>query len=109
MMALTDDRVKFERAPFDHRRFAFLMDTRRRHSGVLMHDVTLPGEPVARDAWLLVPSVGRNGNTLPLQTFEEMLLGIGNDGSRAHAMTTPCPEGSIDSRRAVGLRRLGRQ
>jgi hypothetical protein len=25
-----------------------------------------------------------------LQTFDELVAGIGADGSRAHAMTTPC-------------------
>lgn len=27
---------------------------------------------------------------VPLQTFDELLRGIGNDGSRAHTMTLPC-------------------
>jgi hypothetical protein len=46
---------------------------------------------IAVDKWALVPASGRTGNAVPLQTFEELLQGIGSDGSRAHHMTQPCP------------------
>jgi cytochrome c peroxidase len=110
MKALTDDRVKFERAPFDHPAICVPNGYPEAAPGVLLPDEALPGEPVARDAWLLMPAVGRGGNAVPLQTFEELLLGIGNDGSRAHAMTIPCPVPvrSIDSIRATGRPNLGR-
>jgi cytochrome c peroxidase len=65
---LTDERVRFERAPFDH-----------------------PELCVADGArWVGVPAVGRGGNPVPLQTFEELLKGIGADGARAHSLTDPC-------------------
>jgi uncharacterized protein (TIGR03437 family) len=41
----------------------------------------------------LVPAVGRGGNSAPLQTFAELLAGIGSDGSRAHSLTETCPQG----------------
>jgi hypothetical protein len=37
-----------------------------------------------------VPSVGTNGNAVPLQTFAEQLAGIGRDGSRAHTLQQSC-------------------
>ena len=65
---LTDERVRFERAPFDH------------------PELCVPDG--AR--WVEVPAVGRGGNAAPLQTFEELLKGMGADGSRAHSLTEPC-------------------
>jgi hypothetical protein len=44
----------------------------------------------AADKWSLVPAVGRNGNGVPLQTFDELLRGVGSDGTRAHHMTQSC-------------------
>jgi hypothetical protein len=34
--------------------------------------------------------VGRAGAAAPLQTFDELLRGIGNDGTRANALTQAC-------------------
>jgi cytochrome c peroxidase len=65
---LTDDRVRFERAPFDHPELCVADGSR----------------------WVEVPAVGRGGNAAPLQTFEELLMGIGADGSRAHSLTEAC-------------------
>ncbi|MEO5741526.1 MAG: cytochrome c peroxidase [Vicinamibacterales bacterium] len=75
LKALTDDRVRFERAPFDH------------------PSLCVPvGYAATADAELfrLVPAVGRNGHAAPLQTFAEQLAGIGGDGSRAHTLQEPC-------------------
>ena len=73
--ALTDDRVKFERAPFDH--------------PALCVPVGYNGAATA-ELFALVPQVGRAGNTVPLQTFAEQLAGIGRDGSRAHTLQQTC-------------------
>ena len=75
LKALTDDRVKFERAPFDH--------------PSLCVPVGYQGSADA-ELFALVPRVGRGGNTVPLQTFAEQLAGIGRDGSRAHALQERC-------------------
>jgi hypothetical protein len=66
--ALTDERVRYERAPFDH------------------PELCVPDG----NRWVQVPAVGRGGNGVPLQTFEERLKGIGADGARAHALTEAC-------------------
>jgi cytochrome c peroxidase len=83
MRALTDDRVRYERAPFDHPELCA-------PSGHVEQaaNADFPGSAV--DNWTLVPAVGARGNSVPLQTFEELLLGIGKDGSRAHTMTQVC-------------------
>lgn len=75
LKALTDDRVKFERAPFDH--------------PSLCVPVGYQGSADA-ELFALVPSVGRGGNAVPLQTFAEQLAGIGRDGSRAHSLQQSC-------------------
>lgn len=77
MKSLTDERVKFERAPFDH------------------PGLCIPVGHAAdgADKWALIPAVGKSGNNVPLQTFEELLTGVGNDGSRAHTLTESCTAG----------------
>ncbi len=64
LKALTDDRVRFERAPFDHPELC-----------VPIGQAEVAAEPFLRSA----------GNFVPLRTFEEMLKGTGTDGSRAHS------------------------
>lgn len=76
MKTFTDDRVRFERAPFDHPELCVPVG----------HDEADKG----RDRWASIPLVGAKGNSAPLQTFEELLLGIGKDGSRAHSLTEAC-------------------
>lgn len=100
MKALTDERVKYERAPFDHPSLCVPSGHPEASPGVLARDETVDGAPLARDTWVLVPAVGRGGSAVPLQTFEELLLGVGNDGTRAHTMTIPCrPDGGHPSAR----------
>jgi hypothetical protein len=67
---------------------------------MLAHNDRFPGAPIAADAMFLVPAVGSEGGTAPLQTFDELLRGIGNDGTRAHTLTTPC-----DAAAAARIRR----
>ena len=90
MKALTDDRVRFERAPFDHPELC-VPDG---HLPGVAPALQPNGNPAfamsAADRWIGIPAVGRNGNTVPLQTFEELLAGVGSNGSRAHNMTDAC-------------------
>jgi cytochrome c peroxidase len=84
LKSLSDDRVRFERAPFDHPELC-----------VAVANTSSPAEggvfPLsAGDTWAGIPAVGRGGNTAPLQTFEELLLGAGADGTRAHTLTDSC-------------------
>jgi cytochrome c peroxidase len=91
MKALTDERVRFERAPFDHPALCVPVGYEELRPGVVLPDTSDEGSRRdGADLWALVPAVGRGGNRVPLQTFEEMLAGIGIDGSRAHSMRQPC-------------------
>ena len=91
LKSLTDDRVRFERAPFDHPE---LCVPAGHDESALLGLMPAPFDHrfpfSAADRWAALAAVGRNGNTVPLQTFEELLAGIGADGSRAHAMNESC-------------------
>jgi hypothetical protein len=82
--------VRFERAPFDHPSICVPHGHPEREPGVLVPHEGFPGAPIAADTMILVPAVGAGGADVPLQTFDELLRGIGNDGSRAHTMTMLC-------------------
>lgn len=90
LTALTDDRVRFERAPFDHPSICVPVGYSERTPGVLTPDPSPGNAGAAADLFALVPAVGQGGNAVPLQTFSEELAGIGRDGSRAHTMQQPC-------------------
>ena len=90
LKALTDDRVRFERAPFDHPSLCVPIGYSENPPGVLTPDTASGSAAAAADLWALIPAVGQNGNTVPLQTFVELLLGVGRDGSRAHTLQQPC-------------------
>jgi hypothetical protein len=91
LKALTDDRVRYERAPFDHPSLCLPVGYAETTPGVLRPDPS-PGaaSTSAADLLALVPAVGQGGNSVPLQTFAEQLAGVGRDGSRAHALQQPC-------------------
>ena len=87
MKALTDERVRFERAPFDHPELCVST------GHVESLGQSLPGRTAPRtatDRWASIPAVGAKGNAVPLQTFEELLSGVGRDGSRAHTLSDAC-------------------
>ena len=91
MRALTDDRVRFEQAPFDHPAICVPVGHVEAPTGGLRPDTSADGNAAdATDAWALVPAVGRGGHAVPLQTFQEQLVGIGRDGERAHALERAC-------------------
>jgi len=89
LKALTDDRVRFQRAPFDHPSLCVPNGHFEEAPGQLAIDNIQAGV-VALDRWALVREVGSGGTNVPLQTFEELLRGIGSDGSRANNMTVAC-------------------
>lgn len=91
MKALTDDRVRYQQAPFDHPSLCVPVGHVEAAPGILAAD-TSDGRfaSSAIDRWAHIPAVGREGDTVPLQTFDELLRGIGNDGSRAHNLTQAC-------------------
>jgi hypothetical protein len=83
LRALTDERVRFERAPFDHPALCVPAEDRDLASA-------RAGNGRARERWANIPQVGARGNRVPLQTFEELLRGVGKDGSRAHNLVASC-------------------
>jgi len=88
MKAFTDDRVRFERAPFDHPELCVSIGHVEDGKDNVARQ---PSDPrLAAERWARIPPVGTTGNRVPLQTFEELLLGVGDDGSRAHTLTEPC-------------------
>ena len=89
LKALTDDRVRYQSAPFDHPSLCVPHGAAELAPGVPAVDQAQTGV-TARDNWALVPAVGRAGKSAPLQTFEEMLRGVGNDGSRANTLVNGC-------------------
>lgn len=86
MRALTDDRVRFERAPFDHPELCVPDGHVEIAPGVLQ----AADDRSAVSRWIGIPAVGAAGESVPLQTFDELLRGVGADGSRAHSMVAPC-------------------
>ena len=89
LKALSDDRVRFQRAPFDHPSLCVPNGAIEISPGQLATDPAEAGA-VAVDKWALVPEVGKEGSKVPLQTFEELLNGIGGDGTRANTMSRSC-------------------
>jgi cytochrome c peroxidase len=91
LKSLSDDRVRFERAPFDHPELCIPVGHVEAAPDFLKLDAG-DGRFLlsAADRLVAIPAVGRNGNSVPLQTFEELLLGVGADGSRAHSLTESC-------------------
>ncbi|MBK7949322.1 MAG: cytochrome-c peroxidase [Deltaproteobacteria bacterium] len=69
LKSLTDDRVRYERAPFDH------PELRVPNGQVGDATNVAGGHPLdpalAQDDWLVVPAVGAGGRPYPLPTFEE--------------------------------------
>ncbi|MDX1980753.1 MAG: cytochrome c peroxidase [Bryobacteraceae bacterium] len=90
MKALTDDRVRFERAPFDHPELCVPDGHPEAGAGVLSPGGSPAFPRAAAERWVAIPAVGAGGNQAPLQTFEELLAGIGATGGRAHHMQEAC-------------------
>jgi cytochrome c peroxidase len=70
LAALTDERVRYEKAPFDHPQVL----VPNGHPGDERQTEGSAADPgSARDAILVVPAVGRNGRGAPLETFHDLL------------------------------------
>ena len=84
MKSLTDDRVRFERAPFDHPELCVSAGHVMAPSG----SATYPRESSER--WVEIAVSGAAGLRAPLQSFDELLAGRGSDGSRSHTLDKAC-------------------
>ena len=89
LKALSDDRVRFQKAPFDHPSLCVPTGHVELSPGQFEIADSQDGS-IALDKWALVPEVGKEGAGVPLQTFEELLRGVGNDRTRANTMTESC-------------------
>ncbi|MBL8231077.1 MAG: hypothetical protein JNL98_21475 [Bryobacterales bacterium] len=90
LKALTDARVRHQRAPFDHPELCVPDGHLELRPGVLLPGASARFPASAADRWISVPAVGAYGTQQPLQTFQELLAGTGADGSRTHTMTERC-------------------
>ncbi len=90
LKSLTDDRVRFERAPFDHPELCVPAGHVESRPGVLVPAGSELFPRASAERWVALEAVGASGNQVPLRTFPELLAGAGGDGSRAHAMTAEC-------------------
>lgn len=70
LKALTDERVRYERAPFDHPQ----LWVANGHPGDHLAVRVAAGQPgLAADELIEIPAVGRDGRTVPLPRFDELL------------------------------------
>ena len=90
LRALTDERVRHERAPFDHPELCVPSGHPELRPGLLIAWQLNQFPRSSMENWLGLAAVGAAGHPAPLQTFEELLLGIGGDGARANAMNEGC-------------------
>jgi hypothetical protein len=90
LKALSDDGVRYERAPFDHPELCVPVG-HLESDGVLIRGDSARFPASAAEKYRLVPATGAGGNLVPLRTFEEMLTGTAGLGERAHSLTEPCP------------------
>jgi cytochrome c peroxidase len=91
LKALSDDRVRYERAPFDHPELCVPVGAQQASATSVMRDVSDPAFTLsALDRWAGIPAVGQGGGQAPLQTFDELLRGVGSDGSRTHSLQDSC-------------------
>lgn len=90
LKALSDDRVRYERAPFDHPELCVPVGHVESEPGVLARGLSLRFNASAEETWRSIPAVGAGGNQVPIRTFDEMLRGVGQNGERAHSLTEAC-------------------
>jgi len=94
LKTLTDERVRFERAPFDHPE----LPVRHGHAG---DGAAAPGghplDPaLAPDEFVWIPAIGASGRATPLASFETLLAtGLGPAGPPPSGPVAAVPEGAV--------------
>ena len=90
LKALSDDRVRYEKAPFDHPELCVPVGQQQADATLLLLDNSDPQFRLsAADKWAALPAVERVA-LRTVQTFDELLRGEGADGSRAHSLQDRC-------------------
>ncbi len=90
LKALTDERARYDRAPFDHPELCVPVGHREARPGVLMGGENPRFPQSAAEKWVGLAAVGAGGHSAPLQTFDELIRGVGADGSRSHSLKDAC-------------------
>jgi hypothetical protein len=100
--SLTDDRVRYERAPFDH------PELRVPHGHAGDHVAAIPGNPLAaalaRDEFLVLPAVGAQGRVEALAPFDAFLgpcAGECGDAVPLDPLAPPDPIAYTEAEQAV--------
>lgn len=83
LKSLTDERVRYDRAPFDHPELCVPVGHIESATAIA------PYANAARERWASIDAVGQFGHAQPLGTFEELLGGTAAT-TRAHSMTEGC-------------------
>jgi len=71
LMSLTDNRVKYQQAPFDHPQITIVNG--QVGNSVQAQSGNPLGSNLAQDQYLVLPAVGAGGSTTPLPTFSSLL------------------------------------
>jgi len=71
LKTLTDDRVKYKKAPFDHPEIKIPHGHQGDHLSVT--DENMLAADLAKDEFLIIEATGANGITAPLQSFKQIL------------------------------------
>jgi len=85
--ATTDDRVRYEKAPFDHPQLCVPNGAKMPIQGASSNNGSFTNEAV--DNMVEIPAVGASGGPA-LQTFAELIGAAPSSGPRAHDMTQAC-------------------
>jgi len=87
MKSLSDNRVRFEQAPFDHPQLC-VANGEKTPLTANSSDPRFTKESF--DNMVEIPEVGGGGGSAPLQTFGELIGAASANGPRAHDLTTAC-------------------
>lgn len=71
LKSLTDERVRYEKAPFDHPQL--IVPHGHTGNNVAINDAHFLSNSLAADEFLIIPAVGAEGKTEPLQAFDTYL------------------------------------
>lgn len=71
LKTLTDDRVRYEKAPFDHPEILIPHGHEGNQASVTPNPLNTR---LAKDEFLLIPAVGEAGSAVPIQPFESYLM-----------------------------------
>lgn len=90
LKALTDERVRYDRAPFDHPELCIPNGHLAAVPGELLPADSAQYPRSAAERWTAIPAAGAAGHAAPLQSFEEMLRAPNSVAVHAHELKETC-------------------